>query len=287
MTYLDAHADDPTGDLTTLSSAIRKLAGLLIAVDDGYDSQVKAQDLLYGHNYAESFGGSEWHYDGRAEAGQGPPSPLPAEAATLASLNSAQAILDATSRELDLQRWSLFAQWWNLVADPLDNFVNPQAKRDKYEAAITPIIARIQLLTKRQSDNLAFIQATTNLDQQGNQIAVVNPAPPYKRTAKSPYYIRKDPTVCIAGMASGWPANFSNTLLCRMESELVIGPSTLASKAPKDLGNLQSLAAELLAEFLVRPDATGAVARPGWKLWSDTQPWCPYVKIYPPVLQPR
>jgi hypothetical protein len=284
LTYLDAHADDPVGDLTTLSSAIRKLAGLLIAADDGYDSQVQAQDLLYGNNYAEAFGGSEWHYDGKAQTGQGPPSPSPTEAATLASLNSAQAILDATSRELDLQRWSLFAQWWNLVADPLENFVNPQAKRDKYQAEITPIVARIQLLEKRQSDNVAFIQSTTNLDQQGNQIAVVSPAPPYKRTAKSPYYIRKDPTVCIAGMASGWPANFSDTLLCRMESELVGGPSTLASKVPKDLGSLQPLAAKLLAEFLVRPDATGAVARPGWKLWSDTQPWCPYVKFYSPVL---
>jgi hypothetical protein len=284
LTYLDAHADDPVGDLSTLSSAIRKLAGLLIAADDGYDSQVQAQDLLYGNNYAESFGGSEWHYDGKAETGQGPASPSTAEAATLASLNSAQAILDATSRELDLQRWSLFAQWWNLVADPLENFVTPEAKRDKYQAAITPIIARIQLLIKRQSDNIAFIQSTTNLDQQGNPIATVNPAPPYKLSAKSPYYIRKDPTVCIAGMASGWPATFSDTLVCRMESQLVSGPSSLATKVPKDLGSLQTLAGELLAEFLVRPDAPGAVVRPGWKLWSDTQPWCPCVDPYFPIL---
>lgn len=280
MSYLDAHADEPVGDLTTLSSAIRKLAGLLIAADDGYDSQVKAQDLLYGHNYAESLGGSEWHYDGRAETGQGPPKPSLAEAAILASLNSAQAILDATSRELELNRWSLFAQWWNLIADPLENFDDPQAKHDKYKAEIDRLVAKIQVLQQRQTDNNAFITSTTNLDSNGKQIAVIKPQPPYKKTAKNPYYIRKDPTVCIAGMASGWPANFNDTLLCRMESQLIPGPATLASKAPKDLGNLQALAGKVLGEFLVRPDAKDAVARPGWKLWNDTQPWCPSVNTF-------
>jgi hypothetical protein len=281
LTYLDAHADDKQAnpatpdDLGLLSSAIRKLAGLLIAADDSYDSQVKAQDLLYGHNYSESPGGSIWHYDGRAVAGQGPPTPSADEAKVLASLNEAQAILDATTKELELARWSLFAQWWNLVADPLDN-VNPQAKHDQYTAAIQPIIANIATLGARQKERQAFIQTATNLDPQGKQI-LPGQAKPYKRAAKDPYYIRKDPTVCIAGMASGWPANFSDPLNCRMESQLVAGPSDphLSSKAPKDLGTLQSLCQKLLSEFLVHPDDPKAVPRPGWKLWNDTQPWFP------------
>lgn len=286
MTYLDAHADDANPDPADpdappeLSSAIRKLAGLLIAVDDGYDSQVKAQDLLYGNNYADAFGGASWHYDGRADTGQGPPTPSSDEAKTLALLNEAQAVLDATNKELELKRWSLFAQWWNLVSDPLENFHNPQLKHDKYFNLVKDLVEGtdtepgIKALDQRQKDKLSFIQTTSNLDSQGKPIISTQPTI-FKRVANAPFYTRKDPTVCIAGMVSGWPAGFSDTLICRMQSQLVPGPSTLNSKAPKDLGNLQSLCQGLLEEFLTRPDLPASVTRPGWKLWNDTQPWFP------------
>ena len=291
LTYLDAHADDPSGNLTDLSNGIRKLAGLLIAQDDGYDSQVKAQDLLYGHNYAEAFGGAVWHYDGRAETGHGPPTPSTAEVTTLHQLNSAQAILDATSRELELMRWTLFATWWNLVQDPLTNLVTPQAVKDHdaLEKLVKGIFENIVLLEARQKAKQDFITATTNLDSNGKEIIIPGkptpPRQPYKRTTKPPFYIRKDPTVCISGMASGWPANFSDPLLCRFEAQLVAGPRTFDSKVPKDLGAVRSLAQGLLAEFLVRPDPNSKdpaqAQRSGWKMWNDTQPFFPSVTSLP------
>jgi hypothetical protein len=301
LTYLDAHADDPAGELTKLTNGIRKLAGLLIAQDDGYDSQVKAQDLLYGHNFAEGFGGSIWHYDGRADAGHGPPTPTATEAETLHQLNEAQAILDATSRELDLKRWTLFAHWWNLVQDPLTNLVTPQAVKDHdaLETLVKGLCDEINVLYARQQAKQNFITATTNLDSTGKEITIKGqPTPtrqPYKRTTKPPFYIRKDPTVCIAGMASGWPANFSDPLICRVATQLVPGPSPSTSpaisslylKIPKDLGTLRQLAQNLVAEFLVRPDPTSKdpnqqqrQSAPGWKPWNDTQPWFPSVIIF-------
>jgi hypothetical protein len=291
LTYLDAHADDPSGNLTDLSNGIRKLAGLLIAQDDGYDSQVKAQDLLYGHNYAEAFGGAVWHYDGRAETGHGPPTPCAAEVTTLHQLNSAQAILDATSRELELMRWTLFATWWNLVQDPLTNLVTPQAVKDHDALAklVTGMFENIVLFEARQKAKQDFITATTNLDSNGKEIIIPGkptpPRQPYKRTTKPPFYIRKDPTVCISGMASGWPANFSDPLLCRLEAQLVAGPRTLDSNVPKDLGAVRSLAQGLLAEFLIRPDPNSKdlaqIQRSGWKMWNDTQPFFPSVTSPP------
>jgi hypothetical protein len=264
---LDAHARDSASqrELPVLSSAIRKIAGLLVAADDGYDSQVKAQDLLYGHNYAESSGGSIWYYDGRAPDGGGPPTPSDAEAATLAKLNETQAILDATGRELDLTRWSLFAEWWRLVSDPLAHFDNDtkalQALHDKYEVTVSNLKTDIDKLVQRQNDALQLTNPSTQPF-------------PFKKAAKSPFHIRKDPTVCIAGMSSGWPANFSDPVTVRMESQLVAGPSTLSSKVPKDLGDLQTIAAKVLAEFLVPPES-GSTTRPGCKVWNDIQPWCP------------
>ena len=126
MDSQDSEILDAQGDLTAekaaktnlahLAKDIKLIAGLLLAADDTFDSQIKAQDILTTSNFSSSSGGNEWHYKVQVD-GSGQPATIPKNLMdSLSNYNSQQFRLDATLAALASARWDLWAEWWKLVS---------------------------------------------------------------------------------------------------------------------------------------------------------------------------
>ena len=267
LAYLRAHETDD------LSKDIVKIASLLIAADETYDTQVQAQDLLYGYNYDASDGGIEWHYDGtvpRGAAPNTPATPSPTEADALMALNEAQTRLDILSNDIRDKRYQMFSLWWQLVSDRQNSVLNhnndPVAIQKRYRQA---------------ADDLSKVISDLFNQQTHLQGAVLDHSKKVrcKKVSKLPFFQRKDPTVSIAGMGSGWPDKWLQSLLVRFEDETP--KSSNASQVAKLPPGLQPIASRVFNEFLggpptaPPPNSPLANSIPWWKSWNNTQPFFP------------
>jgi hypothetical protein len=164
-------------------------------------------------------------------------------------------------------QWDLGAEWWKFVSD--------QSNKANVENAYRSSVKTI----KDQIDKLSFlIQGfQSSIDTDSSVI-------PVKKTAKSPYFIRKDPTLCIAGLDSGWPANYMKPATVRLDRQLNKDARILDStsavfsndKSPlPDVHGLRTTARKLLAEFINFPKIDGKPGTLGSQPWNNSNPFVP------------
>lgn len=283
LTFLEAHKDGIEtvfGEGTqTVTDDILQLATLLYAADDSYDSRVKAQDILYTNNWNSAQGGSMFKFDGKAGAGKPPAVPTKEEIEALGLLNENQARLDVLTRKLQNMKWSLFAEWWKFVSDR-SNFT--AAKRDPYTARVASLKSDINRFQKEADELKNTIDQNSGAVPRQNTIA--KPVIPLcKKVPQSTYFTRKDPTLCIAGLDSGFPIDFLDKVKVKADHQLV-DPSlfpdlkkifgSLASPIPN--GPLRSTANKILAECLSRTKSSSNTTYPkGFKMWGNANPFQP------------
>jgi hypothetical protein len=279
LTFLKAHDNEDTifgSGTSSIANNVMSLEELLYASEDGYDSRVKASDLIYAHNFARSSGGNEWKFSGQTRTGSSParPSTTPDSNGMpgidyLNKLNELQLHPDAANRKLRLTKWSLFAMWWKYVSDPQN--ADP-ARKSKYQDTVKDLRSVAQNLIK------IICEPTSGL--QG-QIDVI--IPPRRRigpfrlpkvwaskVAKASYFQRKDPTLCIAGMDSGWDDRYSGIVMVRLAIEL---PRSQVTTSP--VGALDPFLSFAMRGLLLEAlDGSNHSPQLGFKTWSS-QPWCP------------
>ena len=281
LTFLDAHDADSANDAETIFGKgahdvvedIVDMASLLYASDDTYDSRVRAQDLLYTNNYAAASGGSEWHFDGKASADKPPLIPDDNQQKVLAVLNESQMKLDAANEKLRDLRWELFSEWWQF----LSNRLNDQ------QSVIVPARQRVEKL-KRRVINLEQLVSTLNRAINGDSPSskALKNQVPCKQAAKAAFYKRKDPTLCIAGLESGWAPDYMDTLPVRDNQQIKVGDHSVQqakdfmSQAANPLPNaVQSTFEKLLAEFIGNVNSSIDGKTKGHKPWGDVNPFQP------------
>jgi hypothetical protein len=214
LTFLEAHEkdvgtffkDNKAGDLAT---DLLHIASFLYASTDDYDSRVKAQDLISQQNFARSDGGVRWTFN--KQPGPDGISDKPADEVTalvnaLNALNETQAQYDATSRRLKILQWDLFAEWWKFVSEYMTDS-DKKTRPPFFTAPINDLRTQIGLL-KSQIVNL---QKPLDAAKKGSD---------FKNAPYPAFSTRLDPTLCVAGLDSGWPSDASDTLTVRMKSEL-------------------------------------------------------------------
>jgi len=224
LTFLKAHETDietffpssTTSGITnqTLADNILDLSAQLYTADDSYDSRVRAQDLLYANNWGSSQGGFDWKFDGKAKAGEPPAAPTPDQTKKLAALNEKQAQLDALSNKLQLRRWELFALWWNFVSD-LSNYNNEDTTA--YRDNVHGLADEIGTLQNKVA------ALTQQIGTQAGVLPLNAPVPaevPCKKVPLPAFFTKKDPTVCIAGLDSGWPLDFLSVITVKLHRQL-------------------------------------------------------------------
>ncbi|KAI1624653.1 hypothetical protein EDD37DRAFT_627652 [Exophiala viscosa] len=214
LTFLEAHETDAgtffkdpkAGELATDLLAI---ASFLYASTDDYDSRVKAQDLMSQQNFSRSDGGVRWTFSQQPVPGGIPDAP-PAEkndlVEALNSLNETQAQYDAKSRRLQLMQWDLFAEWWKYVSEYMTD-TDKKNRAPFYTSVIKDLKYQIQKLQSQ----LQVLQGPLGAAKTSTH---------FKSAPYSAFSTRLDPTLCVAGLDSGWPSDASDTLTAHMKSEL-------------------------------------------------------------------
>jgi hypothetical protein len=279
MTFLQAHKgnvdlEQVFGDSEAddIAQMVLALGDLLYAANDSFDERAKAQDLnLYQALYAKSTtAGYQWAFAEPSDTGKPPKSPTPAQFATLLDLNEKQARFDALDRKLVQRRWDLFAEWWKYVSDKT-NILN--TIQDKFKAKVNDLVAQIR--------DLETSTATLRWDLTQ---ALKNPS--FKRVNQDPFYTRKEPTICIAGVESGWPKDFLDALPIRLDS-LVPTPSSgvnsiettvfLGATSPFPPA-LKNMALKILGEGTSRTADIVKTTQPpvkGFQFWGTDNPFEP------------
>lgn len=298
LSYVGTHVNDkidPNDPKAVFLKEIEKdlvaIQALLISQDDGVDSQLEAQDLMYNYNYDRAEGGSLWHISGDDGTNK-PTNPDLKTLQALESLNANQMLLDAAKRRIKMLQWSLFSEWWKYVSD-----ASEATDADRIKKCVSCLTGKITTLSNKVVD----LQS---------QITTASAAFPVLVQGTQPrFFQQKDPTLLVAGVQPGWPVDFLSDLTARLTSHIVKSTTaadpdftSFVGKVLPRLGmtdQMTSTAGDLLAEFqLLRPDGTnpklnGEKAFPlyhdekgsspddiakglGWRdRWESTQPWFP------------
>ena len=280
MTFLQAHSQDQAFEESTLQfldpTIVQTLMGireLLYVSEDDYDSRVQAADLVFSHNFGRSPGGFTWHYNKQKDPNSPPQAPSTvkdsngkSEVDYLNDLNELQQTWDATSRKLSLLGWALFSEFFKYVSDGTSD--SAQNRKLLYSS-------RIPLL-RTEATNLSQMQK--DIDSKIAQTAAKVPS---KKVANDAFFKRKDPTLLLAGLDSGWDAEFLSNTPTRYSHQTSAAGSgdTSLVGATRTLISKLGLAADLTAtvDKLV-VEASGGyqsqLSQYGHKQWSQ-QPFSP------------
>ncbi|KAF2269962.1 hypothetical protein CC78DRAFT_557805 [Lojkania enalia] len=292
LTFLEAHQSDseeenifgPGG--SGLCNKVVELAQLLYAAADGYDARVQAQDLIAQQNFSRSEGGSHWTLATADQARSGKPkTPTAEEKGKLQELNEKQLQLDASMRKLRALRWELFAEWFKFKSEFLPQ-VGRQKLFDMYKRRVNAIL---DMIKGHDSSGGPVIGLLTQIKSLREDIENIQRDVDCKVSADEPFRIRLDPTLCIAGLDSGWPVDVMEMLQVRLDSELTNDDSQAKaifgslSNPITNTHGLQSTAKKILAESLSRSNSkaqngtSGLVNITGFQSWNSTNPFVPLI----------
>ena len=292
LAYIHAHVDSDKGTLKELETDITTLQTLLIAQDDGVDPNLQAADQLENLAFERFDGGTVWHLKG--SGGDNFVQPTSSQQTALTTLNVTQQAHDNAARTVQKLQWDLFSVWWQFVSGAY-SFVSGDFKNIIPDATIQGIVAdyvlKVDTLCNFMHTLCKTIKELSDSLQaeKGSQVA---------------YGQRKDPTLLVGGVQAGWPHDYLNDLLIRLDTQ-IIGPSEKVSLDPKWPGlpkfanlitqnlplHLVKAAAKLIQEFsILHPTSVDLPASdilplyhdqlddPALKQWRDRwngQPWAP------------
>jgi hypothetical protein len=312
LTFLHAHRNDTATEEGVLgagasatANTLLDLSELLYATGEDYDSRIKASDLIQGQHFSTALGGFSWYYNKQKDQNSPPKAPGTvknlvistdpetklSELDILNRLNELQQQLDITNRMIAVGQWGLFAEFFKYCSDT--NNSNP-ARRQNYLDKLLAIYGRDIMNPQAQKSTLQSL-FDTQTTLQHNIDAIVIPDPPgapslipVKRVAGQAFKQRTDPTLLIAGMDSGWPAAFLDTLQVRFGKDIKV-PVSLeslpSSSTPVDtlitriMGNLNLPSSsgtikDTIQKLLLEANDAVKPVKNGFKEWRG-QPFCP------------
>jgi hypothetical protein len=291
LTFLEAHKSDVDGifgqGTQDIAKDILELAQLLYASADEYDARVQAQDLLAHQSYAKANGGSYWTYAKGADPTDAskpnsgkPKIPSQAEIDLLNRVSDAQISLDVCSRKLKSLQWDLFAEWWKYTSEFIpDKEPDKTNRQNQYRAEVD----RIKGLIAGQNQAGGLVKQIQSLQ---DTISQLQSQVECKNSANEAFRLRTDPTICIAGLASGWPLTVvGQNLQVHLDSEFT-GDNAAVSKIFGQRANpipsvhgLQATAVRILTQCLQQSNTSnGAVGAPtieGFQAWGARNPFVP------------
>ncbi|KAL8769553.1 MAG: hypothetical protein Q9209_004484 [Squamulea sp. 1 TL-2023] len=281
LSFLSAHENDSENVFGAGTGFIARdllaLSELLYATEDDFDSRVKAADLVSAQNFTTSSGGDAWQYDGKSSVGGKPARPnwVPdgdtgrSELDDLRLVNDLQDQLSTAERRLREVRWALFALWWTFVSDTSNDDPMRQAWYRSLAATLRTEADMIIRLTETPSNGLND-QVENIVRKRPQTEPSVQPLVPARSVPQPPFHQRKDPTLCIAGMHSGWPVEYMGNVPVRSvvdngnDAEVIFAGQMQSRDIPHALWALgrEAFGSEDHGSLL------------GFKQWTG-QPWCP------------
>lgn len=285
LAYIHANHEDE------LENDIFRIAALLRAQSDSVTDQQAAETEVQNYNFTTEGGGTHYIMSVDNERPAQPPSAE--DQSHLKEINQAQALINSAEHAQTTTQWDMFSLWWKYTTDP-----------DKGTGGIDGEY-------KLKADGLWSKYETLRglLEQQhSRRQASLGKLSQEPKTATFPEFnLATDPSVVVVGARAGWPEDFLQNLLCRLDYQIDAFQSPSATEGDdivKCLPSvLQRTARALLREFLENTPAivgeelevVGAAYKtvpplyhdqgdpsqeqdenaPWRDRWESTQPWFP------------
>ncbi|KAJ4294659.1 hypothetical protein N0V88_004888 [Collariella sp. IMI 366227] len=283
LAYLHSHQE------TALEKDLFALAPLLRAQDDGVEAQRVAMDELQTWDFSRHLGGVHWHFQNAT--GSTAQDPTPNETGFLEQLNRVQRLWDSTARQLVQVRWQMFSYWWQYASLSSTDRQNANYPLDELSQQFKDLC---ELAGGAKQAVEALSKDTTKFSQL--------PMPGVNQEFSQ----RRDPTLLVGGIEAGWADDYLDTLLVRLDSQL-IEPATPISDISSYCTSVLPAVLQPTAEALVQEfnaltptlfDSTssknsssdgdqefvplyhdhgkhGSASGPLRDQWGGTQPWFP------------
>ncbi|KAA8897746.1 hypothetical protein FN846DRAFT_229229 [Sphaerosporella brunnea] len=280
FTYLQSQEADEE----SVEDLILRIQTLLLNQDDGVDEQAQAEDLLRNTDYDRFEGGVNWHLAGDTaddddDGDDTEPPLLPPEEnlRILRQANAEQAKLDVLERTLPKKQWELFSVWWKFLRDRA-----AQRNKETIKAEVRQLRERLEKLFAPTGDQSVGGALPANILDLIMKVKM-----PCEPGAAGRFFQQRDPTLLIAGMESGWPAQHLEESKATMGAQLS-APHFFAP-APGGRageGDANALVDEIIAVLpaTIRAEATklanaflavGGGNNPDDQAIWKAQPWCP------------
>ena len=293
LAFVNANVGNAKGDLLEVETDLIAIQSLLISQDDGVDSLMEANDMLYNHNFEKSQGGTHWHLSGD-DGTEKPTTPDKKTLDALDLLNSKQVILDTATRRSKQLSWDLFSAWWRYISDPDQN-----DSKQRFGDCVKCLVGKIKPLK----------DAISGLETDVKNLTATFPA--IVAATQGPFFSQRDPTLLVGGIQPGWPSDYLDDLVSRIDSQIVADRVTAPIGIDNDISTfitnvlpkvfvsqtstMLGTAKKLLQEFsLLQPETKAFDLAKGqfyplyhdhtdptdatslWRdRWGKTQPWSP------------
>ncbi|KAM0266713.1 hypothetical protein ACHAPA_006635 [Fusarium lateritium] len=177
--------------------------------DDGVAFHVQASDLMYNWNFARFDGRDHYHVATSEDRAAGEKSELPKDQQKeLAELNRYCRLRDVSRRRLKAERLSAFSNCWLTVTRA--------KKTSDISSAVDLLIEEIESLTKTIKDLDQVIKIKSGDDPKHPE-----EVKEFERGANPPFAQRRDPTLPVGGVRSGWESNYLLALLDRLNCRII------------------------------------------------------------------
>ncbi|KAF2403812.1 hypothetical protein EJ06DRAFT_579746 [Trichodelitschia bisporula] len=250
LSYVKAHHEETKTQSTPSDKELDKteadillLDTLLLKQEDEIDAQQEALDMLSANNFQPAKdSGTHWHFSAADAAPMD--SKLPNRTAknfspnddqkqVLADLNAAQEVCDVATRELQSERWALFALWWQYVADPaLQDIKN----RDTLVSKLRGQVDLVERLLKIQGRFKKLVDTCLVPFGSDEDTRIVQPG------SQTRFYTQKDPTILVPGVTNPWPVDWISTLQARLSPQ--VKPNKLPDNLPNGWSGLQDISSK-------------------------------------------
>ncbi|KAK6524175.1 hypothetical protein TWF694_005835 [Orbilia ellipsospora] len=237
LSYLEAHHEGE------YENDVRLLGDLLRAQSDSASGQLAGSDEVQNYNFSRVAGGK--HYTLPIDANNPATPPSPDDIKNLKLLNQAQFLYDGASRMLQQKQWDTFSLWWQFVTD-IDNTDSTKIADYRTRAGILDTARGnlIQIITD-QTDAINTLKDPKN--------GYLSQTP--KEATHPEYSAQRDPTLFVGKLGSGWPVDFLDSLLIRLDTQIATyGQPDTGQSSEFFLGCLpptaQATGLALIQEFL-------------------------------------
>ncbi|GKZ23915.1 hypothetical protein AbraIFM66951_009149 [Aspergillus brasiliensis] len=270
LAYVASHAGDT-------EQKLKQLGALLRAQNESIEDRRAGLDEVQNYNFEKTTGGTRYVLRSNPNGAAQPPS---CEAINrLQTLNQAQQLQDAISRQLKQSQWNLFAIWWRYLTDLKRD---SKTEKDSYTKQVDEAKAELAQLNTLYQNQLTAVQ--TAKDKVGDLKIEL------KAATEPDFTQQRDPTLFVGEVKAGWPIDYLDALQVRLGPQIADYnsqpiPDTYGLECVPD--DLRGVATRLVNEFnhyASTADYRGILDtqtvpplyhKDQRDQWQNTQPWFP------------
>lgn len=225
IALVNGFESNQSDDIVKLLKQLHNILALLLARDEGVESQRQARSKISQASFNIHDGGKRFYFADSEDSSDQITSPAGTSAKQrkpsdtdidlIRELNKSRLWTDNAVRLQESLRWEMFRTWWSFV----------------YDLGRIEDIASVRLRVGTLRDKL---NSLTDLIEKGEEKSdKAKTLSGVQFGVQDPYFRPSDPTVMLASVPSAWPYDYLDKLAVRLDTQTLAQPAT--SRVPQVL----------------------------------------------------